>query len=270
MEWTTSQDDSDPDEWEDLSQRPQEQDKQARHKMEEGRLDGGTLFPTGVFNEAPKASTGGSSWLEGLLRGETQLATLKEFVDDIMRLHCGEVGLLAGSFNVNSRPSIHQRPGSKHTEEYSTMMRILRGELVIKSLKSSVSGSLPSPISSPVNFEVKDITFETSGEHPITFGEVDGVCGDKADVESACSIDYMISLTSREKPYTSENRDEEYDSLFKERKTLEIGGIAGISVESKTKRVDKLTVDNEAYAQLSALRVGVFGNGSSLMSFINK
>ncbi|KAJ3026123.1 UNVERIFIED_CONTAM: ribosomal 40S subunit protein S1B [Siphonaria sp. JEL0065] len=203
----------------------------------------------------------------------SQLAKLKDFMDDVMRLHRGDSAFLAGSLNVNSRAPGTASQQQKHTEEYLTMLKLLRGDLVVTGLKPNGVAGSPSTaagIAAPVRFQVNDLMYETNGEHPITFGEIDGVCGGKTDAENASSIDYVLLLTPKDRASTAAQGGEyfeEFESLCKETKALAIGG-CGISVETKTTRVERLLVENEVFTQLSEfIPVGQYESGKVIFRF---
>ncbi|KAJ3242116.1 calcium calmodulin-dependent protein kinase type 1G [Chytriomyces hyalinus] len=191
-----------------------------------------------------------------------QLVALKEFMDDIMRSHPFEAAFLAGSLNVNSRPAPSKFNGqtaqNKHSDEYLTMLRLLRGELLVTGVKNGGN------VTSPIRLKVNDLMYETQGEHPVTFGEVDGVCrdGDASDIDpSLCaSIDYIMLLSTKEarrkspKPedaYNDTFEQEEYDeqSLAGNAKNLIQGG--GVLIDCKGTKVEKLLVEGEPFTQLS-------------------
>ncbi|KAI8829827.1 kinase-like domain-containing protein [Chytriomyces cf. hyalinus JEL632] len=191
-----------------------------------------------------------------------QLAALKEFIDDIMRSHPFEAAFLAGSLNVNSRPAPSKMNGqtaqNKHSDEYLTMLRLLRGELLVTGVKNGGN------VTFPIRLKVNDVMYETQGEHPVTFGELDGVCrdGDASDIDPSlsASIDYIMLLSTKEvrrktpKPedaYNDTFEQEEYDeqSLVGNPKNLIQGG--GVLIDCKSTKVEKLQVEGEPFTQLS-------------------
>ncbi|KAJ3059902.1 hypothetical protein HDU98_004082 [Podochytrium sp. JEL0797] len=214
-----------------------------------------SLFPP----SSPLFSRNRSSSVEPSISGEvnaaavrlSQLATLKEFIDDNMRNHCEEPAFLAGSLNINSRPQQVNKSKTDSTEEYLNMLKLLSGEAV-------VPGANPASVDTSMQFQVKDLIYEGCGEHPITFGEVDGVCEKPAaaiDPESsnAVSIDYVLLLMAKGSKRDSSKpcaQGAEVENSCKATKAMAVEG-AGISVERKATRVEKLLVENENYAQLS-------------------
>lgn len=179
-----------------------------------------------------------------------QISALKDFVDDIMRVHPNEPVLLAADLNVNSRAS--RSSGKIHSEEYVTLMRMLRGELVLAgrpgSAASTNSGSgserqTPSAMAAIPNIlklHVTDVIYEASGkEHPITFGDVVQPGKDMRPTETvltpsdgfgACaSTDYILWL-ERSRPSSN---------------------AFPVTIDVKASKVETFLVEGEPYTQLS-------------------
>ncbi|KAJ3357817.1 ribosomal 40S subunit protein S1B [Entophlyctis luteolus] len=206
-----------------------------------------------------------------------QLVALKEFVDEIMRFNSSEPAFIAGSLNINSRvqqqlqqkqslrpvgsarpqqlpPVISNLPPlPRHTDEYLTMLRLLRGELY-------VAGNVgPIQTSTPERLHVQDMMYESHGEHPITFGDMDGVCCSKSTKDEQC-VDYVLFISSKktknigqdeyeERAGNGENIEDSEGLQSKKNGKVLVGGNA--TIEMKATRVEKLVTENEPFKQLS-------------------
>jgi hypothetical protein len=172
-----------------------------------------------------------------------QLAALKEFIDEVTKGSPNDPILLCGDMNVNSRQC--KSTGKTHSEEYQTMCRILKGDVI-------VTGSRGNPLMSihPVRLNLRDIIYEACGnEHPITFGDVMEPGKDprpretvltSADGIGACgSIDYIFWMTDRHK-----------DKEVAAAKSKGVS-ISQCTVDTKTTRVERFFVDNEPFTQMS-------------------
>lgn len=93
-----------------------------------------------------------------------QCIMLKEFIDECCKNKGpNEPIFVLGDFNINSRKS--KGSGFFTSDEYITMMRVLRGEF------SDLSQSMLPP-NPPILMKCNDVTFEAIKQHPVTYGDV--------------------------------------------------------------------------------------------------
>ncbi|KAJ3299862.1 calcium calmodulin-dependent protein kinase type 1G [Borealophlyctis nickersoniae] len=195
-----------------------------------------------------------------------QLVALKEFIDDCTRNKpANEPIFLAGTLNVNAKAdkSGAAAPGSE-TEEYTIMLRLLRGEIAIPPTPTADRSATPagntssqtssegatgastsptsptSPLPAPTPMRVRDLVYESMGVHPVTFGDVteDGkpretVLTAVDSLKSCGSIDYVFCLNGANSNASAGDADEV------------------VKVEQKGTRVDKFLVEGEPFTQLS-------------------
>ncbi|KAI8610168.1 hypothetical protein BC830DRAFT_1246971 [Chytriomyces sp. MP71] len=200
----------------------------------------------------------------------SQLAALKDFIDDIMRLYPHDSALLAGCLNVNSRtaPSkLGSSPGQqhqKHSDEYLTMLRLLRGELIVTGVKAGPNSMSVPCISSPIRMQVNDLMYETCCEHPVTFGETGILNEESGSADPACPtcVDYIMLMKAKEPKRATGSYDDAYHDTMEDTdddrpskvskpsrgKVITKGGIV---VDSSCTKVEKLLVTSEDFVQLS-------------------
>ncbi|KAJ3413157.1 hypothetical protein HDV05_008360 [Chytridiales sp. JEL 0842] len=177
-----------------------------------------------------------------------QMAALKDFIDDCMRNNPGEPAIVAGGLNVNARSC--KASGKSHSDEYVTMMRLLKGDIIVT---GGHSNQIPT---NPLRLNVSDLIYEANGkEHPITYGDVVEPGKDHRPVETtltasdglgACgSIDYILWLTERNRNSTA--RDHESDE---ERSVIKSNNGKAV-LDLKGTRVERFLVEGEPFTQLS-------------------
>ncbi|KAJ3328305.1 hypothetical protein HDU76_010193 [Blyttiomyces sp. JEL0837] len=212
----------------------------------------------------------------------SQIAALKEFIDDCIRNNRNEPVILAGDFNVNSRAN--RGTGRGHSEEYMTMLRLLRGEVVLAttaqmSQQSSASASSNAALNGnsrpssaatngtavdnnqkesiqklPIRLNVHDLIYEANGkEHPVTFGDVVDPARDLRPKETALtapdglgacgSIDYVFWLTEKQPANANANGADDANKAKQDPNNF--------AIDLKLTRVEKFLVESEPFTQLS-------------------
>jgi endonuclease/exonuclease/phosphatase family metal-dependent hydrolase len=176
-----------------------------------------------------------------------QLSTMKEFIDDCMRNSPGEPAILAGGMNVNARSC--RASGKAHSDEYATMMRLLKGDIIVTGAHTTA------PPAHPMRLNVHDLIYESSGrEHPITYGDVFEPGKDYRPVETALtagdglgscgSIDYVLWLTERIRVPRDQDQEETDRNIVR-------SNSGKTHVDLKSTRVERFQVDGEPFTQLS-------------------
>ncbi len=170
-----------------------------------------------------------------------QICALKEFMDDNIRGKAAhEPIFLMGDMGLNGRVAADN---GKHSEDYNVMIKILRGDInIAKEINEAFYASGGSPGQKrarqypPIKLGCRDLNYDFSKEHPITYG----------DVES------FESMTPREIALTSPDKLGSCvcaDYMLQ----LNFTGQESPLLEIKDAAVDKFLVAGNPFSQLSGL-----------------